>query len=318
MRSLSHFVAIGLFLSVCPLFADDICSAPPKAPYNPYSCTGEGPNSFNPYSQWESDSHTYNPYTRTLSPYSGDAEPNGNIFHEPKKPGDEPGHWERDDFKVTNWGSDRLYLKASVSAYITNGKGQPTAFGQYIEIDNANKAPIYFGLTTSVLNDKVMPGQHKTINLMIEQPKTGPKHEVTQIINVKYWVSTGVAPTSQPCKTWHDFYVAAAKNQAIYDANRQVFALRTYTLSFRGGTSGSDSQFAGPVKITFTYSLHQYLVSWTNTGGTLAFFRCDQDTKFVSYEPGETRSKTAQGNPNHKGWNPDQFDCQVAIAPADH
>jgi hypothetical protein len=173
------------------------CTLPPESSYNPY----------NYQAGFSLDNHTYNPYTTTLTPYSGDPEPNANIYHEPKKPGDDPGHWARGDYKVTGWGSDKLWLDADVSATVIDGKGNPSNYGGFIAITNSGKAPIYFGLTTSVLNDKVLPGERVVRNLMVEQPKNGPEHLVEPTINVKFWVSEGVG-TDPHCKSYMEYYRA--------------------------------------------------------------------------------------------------------------
>jgi hypothetical protein len=269
---------IYLFLSASPLFADDACSAPPKAAYNPYSYTGEGPNSFNPYSLWKSDSHTYNPYSST--PDSDE-----NIYHEPKNDSDEPGYWVVKTYKVNGWGNTDLQFDAHVDALMDDGRGTPNNWGQYLELHNRNKAPIYFNYTTYVLNDKLMPGESRRIQLGIYQPKGKAPIAYTVPLTIKYWVSTGTAPTSQPCKTWHDFYIAAASRQAVYDANKNLFHWQTYTLRFPGGSSGSYSQFAGPMRDTNTYSPNLKTYTWTNTGSTVVLIQCDVDQNKTSFVP---------------------------------
>jgi hypothetical protein len=306
MKVLFHVLVVCLLVSASATFANGQCTLPPKAAFNGYS----------DQAGFSTDNHTYNPYTTTLEPYSGDPEPNANIYHEPKQPGDEPGHWARGDYTVRAGGSDKLYQDADLSAYITDGHGQPTAFGDYIEMASASKAPIYFGLTTSVLNDKIMPGAKRTISLGIYQSKTGPKQAIQITLNVKYWVSTGTAPSPpNACSTNHEFYLNALKSQTNMNAASKYMVWNTYPVILRGGSSGSDVAYVGPMKLVQSYSPHSSQINWTNTGTTLILMWCDIFNAIDPYEPSVTSSHTIQTSEGHSGWAPMSFTCKVAVAP---
>lgn len=245
------------------------------------------PESFNPYSYqpgFSVDTHTFNPYTTTLTPYSGDPEPNANIYHEPKKEGDERGHWERQDF-VVNWtGSNKMFLAADVVAFITDAKGSPSLFGDYISIGNNNKAPVYFGLSTSVLNDKLMPGEHRIINLGLYQPKTGHKLVASQTINVKYWVSEGPAPSgyrSVRCSSWSVYYSSLSKMDRKRYADARFFIPWSYSKTVQ------DSELLGSsAELDFTFGKWTY--SCGKSSETEVFENDGNSPVFVeaSFRPG--------------------------------
>jgi hypothetical protein len=214
------------------------CSLPPKRSFNPYDYQ----------IVFDTDSHTYNPYTSGLNPYSGDPEPNANIFHEPKKAGDEPGHWARTEYPVSAFGNLNLTFDAHLDAHVTNGRGGRDLFGDWIEMTNRNKAPIYFGLTTSVLNDKIMPGQTRTIKLGIMQPTSAKKSAVEVNLNVKYWVSDGVAPPDAVrCDSWNSYF--SYLESLPYDQYRAVRNQRKWrwiqTTQYQAGGGETNLSFRG-------------------------------------------------------------------------
>lgn len=290
----------------------DVCSLPPsKMDLNPYS-RQNGLGSDNPYNMWKRDSHAFNPYSSTPSP-------DENIYHEHMQESDEPGHWVVDTFQVNGWANLALGFDAHVKALTVDAKGKPYNFGGYLVLTNNNEAPIYFNYTTHVLNDKLMPGESRKINLGIYQPKNKPPLPYTVPLTIKYWKKTGQAPTR--CPDWKSFYSGAATNgQAHYDAVKKYIQWTSYTLSVRGGSSGSESESAGPMRRTTYYSPHETHFTWSNTSNSVVLMECDGDSRISSFAPGQiwtSENEHDPGDGRHSGWLAVTFTCRIAVAPAD-
>lgn len=322
-------------VSLASACADEVCLLPPSSVNtNPYS-RQDGIGSDNTYAMWRRDSHTFNPYAAD--------ETGANIYHEPMKPGDERGHWVVLTYPVNGWYNTSLKFDANVDAITDDGHGNPNNRGEYLEIHNGNKAPVYFNYTTHVLNDKLMPGESRRIQLGIYQPKDKAPIPYTVHLTIKYWVSAGtVAPTAVRCKTWAEFYSTAARSgQAHWDQVKKYINFHAYTVSFPGGNGGDHPQYAGPVKITESYrsliggwdqqgdpiSVNKSSISWQNTGSTTVLVYCE-------WNGSHTHIGTLHPNPNpnfvdpisrpaNKGgdgswvYPPMTGTCYVAVAPPD-
>jgi hypothetical protein len=292
---------------------------PPTEPFNGYS----------DQAGFSADGHKYNPFTSTLKPYSGDAEPNANIYHDAKKPGDEPGHWVRKDYIIVGSLNLHLQFDAHLSATVVNSSGNGNAYGGLIQLVNRNKAPIYFGLTTSVLNDKIMPGATRTINLGLSKPSSGKVPETIVTLNVKYWVSEGSAPTQAHegvrCPNWAAF-MQAIPTMAPQDAQAAKKYLKytdatLFSESLEEGTA-TNTGMVGPMRLdlTTTETQEDYRVYtntaavWTNTGATAVALHCSYLNEVVVFTPGQSIRST--GFPT-RGGVPYPINCNVAIAPPD-
>jgi hypothetical protein len=89
----------------------------------------------------------------------------------PNNPEDTPDKWQKDSFKVTCGGSNRLFLSTSATAFVANTKGNPSCTGKFLHISNASrKYPIYYGLS-GVLNKVVPPSETVVEELSIFRGK---------------------------------------------------------------------------------------------------------------------------------------------------
>jgi len=228
---------------------------------------------------------------------------------------DEPGYWVVKTYPVNGWGNTNLTFDAHVDALTDDGRGTPNNWGQYLELKNRNEAPIYFNYTTHVLNDKLMPGESRRIQLGIYQPKGKAPIAYTVPLTIKYWVKTGNAPIR--CKTWAEFYSGAVANgPAHWDAVKKYVQFSAYTVNFPGGKTGSFSQFVGPVRLTLSYTSSASSWSWQNTGNTAALWYCDPH-KIHTTMSGSTETGPSDQNPKGNGWHPLTATCYAAVAPPD-
>lgn len=81
-----------------------------------------------------------------------------------KAHGDRCKSWGDEEFTVTAWGSDSLWLKADVLAWVVNQNGQPAFRGSnfLIKYGAYHKVPLYYGFS-GVLNHALAPGAQETV-----------------------------------------------------------------------------------------------------------------------------------------------------------
>jgi hypothetical protein len=96
-----------------------------------------------------------------------------------------PNGWGDQNFTVTPWGSDQMWLQADALASITNEDGQASFSGGYLSVQYgaSHKSHLYFGLS-GVLNNDLPPGGSQRIYLPIYRSKTDPPISVS--IRVRY------------------------------------------------------------------------------------------------------------------------------------
>jgi hypothetical protein len=135
------------------------------------------------------------------------------LHHDAKQPG-ENGHWITNQYQVTCGGADGMYRDTYLMATILDSKGalacQTSPTGNFLNISNdSNKYPAYFGLA-AVLNDKLLPGEKKTINVSAYHNVNRPGLPFSQTVTLKYWAED---PVGSRCKTMTEYnqYLAAHK-----------------------------------------------------------------------------------------------------------
>lgn len=97
------------------------------------------------------------------------------------------GSWVTDDFKVTCWGSDKLYLASFVTATVTDSSGEPLCDGAHVKIKNHySDHPIYFSVGNSSYSDQTLgPKQQRIIPLSNNSSR---KSQTTAVyVRVKFW-----------------------------------------------------------------------------------------------------------------------------------
>ena len=96
------------------------------------------------------------------------------------------GHFKADNFRVSSWGSNKMFINTYLSAFISNSKGDPSTTGGYLRIYNASsKFPAYFGLS-GVMNQKIEPGQTQMIYLPIYRSKNDYRPTVIDVF-LRWW-----------------------------------------------------------------------------------------------------------------------------------
>ena len=198
MRRITHLVC---FVLLSPALAEPqtaTCTLPPVG--TPAPVPHYVNNNFN------NDSHQYNPYSSVDNDKAG-------LHHDAKQPG-EYGHWVTNQYQVTCGGADVMYRDTYLRAVILDSKGANACRtgpnGNFLNIDNgSNKYPAYFGLA-SVLNDKLLPGEKRIINVSAYHNVNGPGVTFEQTVTLKYWVDDPAGPR---CKTMTEYnqYLATHK-----------------------------------------------------------------------------------------------------------
>ena len=97
------------------------------------------------------------------------------------------GRWVDGSYKVTAWGSDKLFTGTYyLYAVVVNSNGDASFHGQYLDIQNAS--PKYSAqYATTVSKGTLAPGEKKKIHIPFDN---GPNKEINTEynINVRYFV----------------------------------------------------------------------------------------------------------------------------------
>ncbi len=293
----THFVVVCLLVATAgPVLADSICTAPPM---------------------------DTNPYSRQVA--SSIASVSENIHHEAMQPKDERGYWVVKTYPIDFGLNLKLQLDGHVSASQVDAEGNPDNTGKYLALVNDNKVPVYFNWTPSVLDDNLMPGESRRIGLGIYQPTNQPAQPVSVPLTIMYWVSTGTVPASpKRCSTNREFFMNVAKSQAVYEVAKRYISWQTYRLNFPevaspavNGSPDSYTQYAGPVRFTYSATPAKTTLTIVNTAKTLVLMQCTGYDHISVYQPGAPFAASQNGVPDHYGWKAISTSCQVAVAPSD-
>jgi hypothetical protein len=97
------------------------------------------------------------------------------------------GRWVQLDVQVTAWGSDRLASEGLVSAGIVNGQGEASFVGNYLQITNNNRRPIFFtSVAAGEVEREIAPGATRTYFMAIYRSRTDDRpHEAD--LTVRFW-----------------------------------------------------------------------------------------------------------------------------------
>ena len=96
------------------------------------------------------------------------------------------GRWVEGSYRVTAWGSDKMFVNSYVYACVTNKSGDPSFEGQYLSISNtsSNKIAQYATYGTS---GTLAPGSKKLINIPFNNNKGTNKYKPTEYkVNIRY------------------------------------------------------------------------------------------------------------------------------------
>lgn len=96
------------------------------------------------------------------------------------------GEWMEGEFRVTCWGSDKLWAETTyLTAFVANSKGLASCTGAGVEISNASsKYPAYFGL--HVINMEVLPRQTNVLPVPHYRSRRDKRMSVV-MMRVKWW-----------------------------------------------------------------------------------------------------------------------------------
>jgi hypothetical protein len=251
-----------------------------------------------------------------------------NIHHDAMLGVDERGYWVVKTYPIDSGLNQTLQLDGHVRASQVNAEGNPDNTGKYLALVNDNKVPVYFNWTLSVLHDELMPGESRRIGLGIDQPTNQPARPVSVPLTIMYWVPTGsVSAPPRRCSTNREFFMNATKSQAVYEVAKRYISWQTYRLNFPEmvspavkGSPDSYTQYAGPIR--FTYSAMPATVTLTivNTAQTVALMQCTGYDHISVYQPSDpfiAFQKSAPGHYGWNGWNAYSTSCEVAVAPSD-
>jgi hypothetical protein len=96
------------------------------------------------------------------------------------------GQWLEGEFRVTCWGSDRLWMETGyLTAFVANSRGLSSCTGAGIEVSNASsKYPAYVGIY--VINQEVKPRQREPLSLAHYRSRKDKRMTVAYM-RVKWW-----------------------------------------------------------------------------------------------------------------------------------
>jgi hypothetical protein len=250
-----------------------------------------------------------------------------NIHHEAVLATDERGYWVVKTYPIDSGLNVSLQLDGHVSASQVDAEGNPDNTGRYLALVNDNRVPIYFNFngTSSLVDDKLMPGESRRIGLSIDQPIDKPWRSVSVPLTIMYWVSTRTAPAPpKRCSTNREFFMNATKSQAVYEVAKRYIAWQIYRLNFPEVTSpavkgspDSHTQYAGPVRFTYAATPATVTLTIVNTAPTVALMQCTGYDHISVYQPGDPFIASQKSVPGHYGWKAISTNCEVAVAPPD-
>jgi hypothetical protein len=196
LRPTTHLVCFALLSPALAQPTMPACTLPPAGTPVPVPRYVTG--SFN------NDSHQYNPYSSVDNDKAG-------LHHDAKQPG-ENGHWVTNQYQVACGGADGMYRDTYLRALIVDSKGglacETGPNGNFLSINNgSSKYPAYFGLA-SVLNDKLLPGEKKTINVSAYHNVNRPGVPFAQTVTLKYWTEDSAGVRCKTAAEYNQYLVA--------------------------------------------------------------------------------------------------------------
>jgi hypothetical protein len=237
----------------------------------------------------------------------------------------ERGYWVVKTYPIDSGLNQSLQLDGHVSASQVDAEGNPDNTGRYLALVNDNKVPVYFNWTPSVLHDELMPGESRRIGLGIDQLTNQPARPVSVPLTIMYWVPTGsVSAPPRRCSTNREFFMNATKSQAVYEVAKRYISWRTFRLSFPEvasptvkGSPDSSTQYAGPMRFTYSATPATVTLTIVNTASTVALMQCTGYDHISVYQPSDPFIASQKSAPGHYGWNAYSTSCEVAVAPSD-
>jgi hypothetical protein len=302
-RTARFAVVCILVVPAVPVLADPICSAPPV---------------------------NTNPSRRQVALSNLSA---GEISrHEAMQAMDERGYWVVKTYPIDFGLNPGLQLDGHVRASQVGAEGNPDDTGKYLTLVNDNKVPVYFNWTPSMPDGKLMPGESRKIGLGIYQPTNKLAQPVSVPLTIMYWVSTGTVPVAsgavptapKRCSTNREFFMNAAKSQAVYEIAKRYISWQTYQLDFpevappalKDGPA-TYTRDAGPIRFTYSATAAKTTLTIVNTAQTVALIQCTGYDHISVYQPGAPFTTSQNSVPDHYGWKAVSTSCQVALAPSD-